>query len=254
MPESFEEHGNLIDEKVAANGEVGPIAAEAEGEVTVGKHNVTAEVDPKHLSARAHADATTVRVTGEADVTTPAGNASAEGEVEGLSAHADAAVGPDGLELGVGGSVAQADGEVGVDVAGEHFGIGGDVGLKGDLGVKLGSTSEVDLPFISLRAPTPQVALAKEAVEAVVNLATDPAGTVEGVASDVVDAVDDAGKVAEETVKHIGEGDFGGAASDVVDAIGDVLGGSKPEPDDHAVTTSEFGGPKNIRPGAKPMD
>jgi hypothetical protein len=84
--------------------------------------------------------------------------------------------------------------EAGVEVAGQEL----------EAGVHVGETSGVDLPFVSVDVPTPQIAAAGEVLGAGIG-----------------------------AVKHL-------------------VGGS--EPDDHAVTTDEFGGPKHIAPGAKPID
>jgi hypothetical protein len=229
MSESFEEQEALLKERLAAEEHLGELEVSGSAEVEVGHIGIGGTVDPEHLSAEAHAEAVTVSGSAEVEVETPVGTAGAEAEAQGPSLEAEAEAGLDGVGATIGASAGSASAETGVEVVGKDFNVGVEVGSKVELGVEFGATTELELPLISVEVPTPEIAAAEIAAEGVKDLVTDPAGTVEDVITD-----------------------FGTVAGDVGDAVKNVIGSS--EPDDHVVTTDEFGGPKHIQPGAKPID
>lgn len=73
------------------------------------------------------------------------------GGVEGKVLSADGFIGIKDNSIGasIGGSLVSAKGDVGVNVAGVNVGVSGEIGLKAELGFKIGQETEIKLPFIS---------------------------------------------------------------------------------------------------------
>jgi WXG100 family type VII secretion target len=71
------------------------------------------------------------------------------GEVKVASAEATAGFKEGTLGLYAGANLASVKGELGANVAGYNVGVSGEVGLKAEIGFKIGKKTEVKLPFIS---------------------------------------------------------------------------------------------------------
>ncbi len=54
------------------------------------------------------------------------------------------------LQATIGGTLASVKGEMGANVAGFNVGVSGEIGLKAELGFKIGEKTEIKLPFVSL--------------------------------------------------------------------------------------------------------
>lgn len=71
----------------------------------------------------------------------------------------------------VGGNLASVEGTGGVDVAGYHVGVSGELGLKAELGFSIGQHTEIKLPFVSFGfnfgSAEDDVPIMKTAVEAI---------------------------------------------------------------------------------------
>lgn len=71
------------------------------------------------------------------------------GEVKAATAEATAGFKEGTLGLYAGANLASVKGELGANVAGYNVGVSGEVGLKAEIGFKIGKRTEVKLPFIS---------------------------------------------------------------------------------------------------------
>jgi hypothetical protein len=71
------------------------------------------------------------------------------GEVKVVSGEAVAGFKEGTLGLYAGGNLASVKGELGANVAGYNVGVSGEVGLKAEIGFKIGKRTEIKLPFIS---------------------------------------------------------------------------------------------------------
>jgi hypothetical protein len=220
---------SLVDGHVDGQADVGPANVEGHASGYLGRLRVGAEIDPERGAAAA-VEAVSGGVSAGGSVRVPSiGEMHGDAHAEGPSANARASAGRDGLEATAGASAGNAGVDGGVDVLGQHYEGGISVGANVQVGLKIGPTTRIDLPFISLEAPNPSLGAATTLIDAGEKIVTDPVGTVKDVGSSILDRAKDAA--------HL----FG-------------LGGSD-EPDDHAVMNDDWGRP--IRPGpkgSKPID
>jgi hypothetical protein len=72
------------------------------------------------------------------------------GEVKVLSADAVAGFKEGTLGLSAGVNLASVKGELGANIAGVNVGVGAEVGLKAEIGFKIGKKTEIKLPFITI--------------------------------------------------------------------------------------------------------
>ena len=72
------------------------------------------------------------------------------GEVKVLSGEASAGFKEWTLGASAGVNLASVKGELGANVAGINVGVGAEVGLKAEIGFKIGKETEIKLPFVTL--------------------------------------------------------------------------------------------------------
>jgi hypothetical protein len=72
------------------------------------------------------------------------------GQVKVASVEAVAGYKDGGFGASIGGNLASVKGEVGANVAGYNVGVSGEVGLKAELGFKIGAKTEIKLPFVTV--------------------------------------------------------------------------------------------------------
>jgi hypothetical protein len=214
--ESFNE--SLVSANQSEEGDVGPAQVKESSSITVGQVEGDVNVDLERLTASAQTKIVTIRADGQAEVDTPVGDASAEGFAEGPAAEAVARAGLDGAAGKVGASAGDVGADAGIDIAGEHLGIGGQIGLKAELGFKVGSDVRLDLPLGSIEVPNIPLAEAEWAAKAVKNLAADPGGTIEGASHDVANAA-----VAVAGAAGLSLGDVGAGVGEAVSGLADVV-------------------------------
>jgi hypothetical protein len=206
MPENFHFRDSLGKATVSGGAGSGDVSAKGSASIDVGRVGLSGQIDPEHLTAEGEAKAGTVEVSASGQVHTPVGDAGGDAHAEGPSAEAQGKVGPGGIQGTVGVGAGSAGADVSVDALGQRWGVGADVGLKAELGLQLGPTSRIDLPLVSLEGPNPVAGAVVWGEKAVENLVSDPGGTVEDAANDVVDTATQAVESFGETI-GIGGGD-----------------------------------------------
>ncbi|WP_163544433.1 hypothetical protein [Occultella kanbiaonis] len=220
--EEFTFRHKIVDESGAVRVQAGNVHAQIGGRIQIGVVELEGRADGDSLRLSGQARVSTVEADAQTSVESPVGGADASAHVEGPSAHASGAAGTDGIGGTIGASAGEASAQAGVNILGESFNVGAEVGLKAELGLHWGATSTIDLPLISISGPNPAAALTEFALNAAKNLATDPLGTTADAANDVMKA---------------GE-DVLGATGHVIEMIGGLFGDEAP--DDHAVTNDNW--------------
>jgi len=244
MPKRIDE--KIISVSTGGKTSVGPVDFEGDASATVGHFTGHADADLEDGTFDAGVEIISAESRAHGEVKTPVGGADGTAWAEGPSGHADAAASTDAIGGTAGVSAGSIGGDVSGDVAGEHFEAGLSAGAKAEIGLELGPTTEIDLPFISAKVPNPGVAAAHWGAKAVSKLVHDPVGTVENAVDDakgvVSDAIDDA-KDAVHTVVNAAKNAWNG-----------IVGGGDDE-DDNVVTTDVPQGPSGKgKPGSHPFD
>lgn len=223
MPrEEFSFRHKFIDESGTLHVEAGNVQAQAGGRIQVGIVELEGNVDGDKIQLSGRAKVSTVEADASASAGIPGAHAGAGAHVEGPSAEASGQLGLDGMGGKVGVSAGEASGRAGVTVFGESFDVGAKVGLKAELGAEWGPTSTIDLPLISISGPNPMAAASQFALNAAKNLASNPLGTTERAAEDLIAAARDATDALDEAI----------------DFVGGLFGEAPPE--DHAVTNDNW--------------
>ncbi|WP_460307564.1 tachylectin-related carbohydrate-binding protein, partial [Actinocorallia aurea] len=240
--ESFSYKYTFLDASGSVRVTAGEVTATAQGRVQVGVVRLGGSIDGKRLTAQGSAEFVTAKIEGSASV--DAGGvaaANAEGRVVGPAARGSVGIGLDGGGAEVGVSAGEIGGHVGVTIGGKSYGVGGEIGLKAELGLQWGPTSTIKLPIITISGPNPLAGVTSFAAGAVNDLVRDPFRTAEKTVSDIVG-------VGEDAVEAIGQ-----AFEDVGDTLTDLFGSDE---DDHIVTSDQTQGPRprNPQPGSVIID
>lgn len=127
-----------------------------------------------------------------------------------------------GGEIGL--SAGEIGGQLGVTIGGQPFGVGGEIGLKAELGLHWAATSTLKLPLITISGPNPLAGVTSFAVSAVSDLARDPVRTAEQAISDIAG-------VGVDAVKEVYQ---------IVESIAGIFGDD--EDHEHTTTRDDWGG------------
>jgi hypothetical protein len=240
--ESFSYKYSVVDESGALRVSAGEVTATAQGRVQVGTVKIGGSIDGKTLTAQGSAEFVTARIEGSASVNVPGASGNAGGHLEGPAARGSVGIGLDGGGAEVGVSAGEIGGHVGVTIGGKSYGVGGEIGLKAELGLQWGPTSTIKLPLITISGPNPLAGVTSFAATAVSDLVRDPFRTTEKAISDIV-------KVGEDAVEAVGQ-----VVEDVSEALDDLFGGEEDQP--NIVTSDQAQGPRPryMPPGAVIID
>ncbi|MCP4421407.1 MAG: WXG100 family type VII secretion target [Chloroflexi bacterium] len=102
---------------------------------------LVAGVSAEYYTAQAKIDG----VYGDKDLAATGGLTGKALAADGFFGYKDGSVG-----ASIGGTLVSAEGEAGMNVAGVNVGVKGEIGLKAELGFKIGRKTEIKLPFITL--------------------------------------------------------------------------------------------------------
>ncbi|MER5891635.1 hypothetical protein ABT105_01255, partial [Streptomyces sp. NPDC001876] len=230
--ESFSYRYSFVDESGALRVSAGEVTATAQGSVQVGVVKFGGSIDGSTLTAQGSAEFVTARVEGSASFSVPGASANAGGHVEGPAARGSAEIGLNGGGAEVGVSAGEIGGQVAVTIGGKSYGVGGEIGLKAEVGLTWGTTSTIKLPLITITGPNPLAGVASFAAGAVSDLVRDPGRTAEQAISDIVG-------VGEDAVEAVGQ---------VFEGAGEVLDDIFSDDDDEHVVTSDVHGPRRPPP------
>ncbi|MET8571961.1 hypothetical protein, partial [Streptomyces sp. NPDC004783] len=230
--ESFSYKYSFVDESGALRVSAGEVTATAQGRVQVGVVKLGGKLDGKNLTAQGSAEFVTASIEGSASFSVPGAAASAAGHAEGPSAHGSAEIGLDGAGAQVGVSAGEIGGNVAVTIGGKSYGVGGQIGLKAEVGVHWGPTSTIKLPLITITGPNPLAGVTSFAAGAVTDLIRDPFRSTEEAISDIV-------SVGEDAVEAVGQ---------IVEGVSEALDGLFGDDDDDHIATSDQWGPQHHPP------
>ena len=236
--ESFSYEYSFIDESGSLRVSSGQITATAQGRVQVGVVKLGGKVDGKNLTAQGSAEFVTASITGSASFKVPGAAASAAGHAEGPAARAAAEIGLNGGGAQVGVSAGEIGGNVAVTIGGQSYGVGGQIGLKAELGVQWGPTSTIKLPLITITGPNPLAGMTSFAAGAVTDLVRDPFRSTEKAISDII-------SVGEDAVEAVGQ---------IVEGIGEALDVFGDDDDEHTATNDQWGPQHSPPPGQVNFD
>ncbi|MGK3937373.1 peptidoglycan-binding protein [Streptomyces caeruleatus] len=209
--ESISYEYRAVDETGTLRVRVGEVSVTANGRLQVGTVKFGGSFDGDKLTAKGYAEVTTARVDASFAVDAPVISAGGIGHAEGPAAHTGVEIGPDGAGAEAGASAGELGGQVSVSIGGKSYGLGGEIGLKAEVGIHWGTTSTIKLPVLTITGPNPLAGVTSFAVGAVSNLLQDPLGTAG-------DALNDILRAGEDAVDAIG-----GAIEDVGDALWDIF-------------------------------
>ncbi|MDX3839526.1 peptidoglycan-binding protein [Streptomyces europaeiscabiei] len=209
--ESISYEYRAVDETGTLRVKVGEVSVTANGRLQVGTAKFGGSFDGDKLTAKGYAEVTTARVDASFSVDSPVISAGGIGHAEGPAAHTGVEIGPDGIGAEAGASAGELGGQVSVSIGGKSYGLGGEIGLKAEVGIHWGTTSTIKLPVLTITGPNPLAGVTSFAVGAVSNLLQDPLGTAG-------DALNDILRAGEDAVDAIG-----GAIEDVGDALWDIF-------------------------------
>ncbi|MFE2644635.1 hypothetical protein ACFXDO_19030, partial [Streptomyces nigra] len=236
--ESFSYKYSFVDESGTLRVSAGEITATARGSVQVGAVKIGGSIDGKTLTAQGSAEFVTARIEGDASFSVPGASANAAGHAEGPAARASAVISLEGGGAEVGVSAGEIGGNVAVTIGGKSYGVGGEIGLKAEVGLTWGPTSTIKLPLITITGPNPMAGVTSFATSAVTDLVRDPLRTTEQTFNDLVSVGEDAVKAVGQAVEFV---------SDAFDLFSD-------DDDEHVVTTDEFGPRRPPPPGGQNID
>ncbi|MEV6205164.1 tachylectin-related carbohydrate-binding protein [Streptomyces sp. NPDC051771] len=223
--ESFSYKHTFVDESGALRARAGDITVTADLRLQIGVVKFEGSVDGKTLTAKGYAEVVTVRVDGQASFGAPGAGGSATGHAVGPNAHMSGEAGPNGAGGEIGLSAGEIGGQLGVTIGGQPFAVGGEIGLKAELGLHWAATSTIKLPLITISGPNPLAGVTSFAMGAVSDLARDPVRTAEKAISDIAgvgtDAVEAVGQIVESIAGFFGDDD---------------------EDDEHITTRDDWGG------------
>ncbi|MEU2507164.1 tachylectin-related carbohydrate-binding protein, partial [Streptomyces sp. NPDC007863] len=241
--ESFSYKHSFVDESGSLRVTAGEVTATAQGRVQVGTVKLGGSIDGKTLTAQGAAEFVTARIEGSASVDVPGAAAGGGGHLEGPAARGSVGIGLDGGGAVVGVSAGSIGGHVGVTIGGKSFGVGGEIGLKAELGLQWGPTSTIKLPLITISGPNPLAGVTSFAAGAVSDLVRDPFRTTEKAVTDILGVGEDAVEAAGQIVEG------------VFDAVDDLFGDDEPN---NIFTTDQQQGPRpdlrNAPPGTVIID
>ncbi|MFE2053924.1 hypothetical protein ACFXAS_36370, partial [Streptomyces sp. NPDC059459] len=236
--ERFSYKYSFVDESGALRVSAGDITATARGSVQVGAVKLGGSIDGKTLTAQGSAEFVTARVEGEASFNVPGASANAAGHVEGPAARGSAVIGLEGGGAEVGVSAGEIGGKVAVTIGGMSYGVGGEIGLKAEVGLTWGPTSTIKLPLFTITGPNPLAGVTSFAAGAVTDLVRDPLRTTEQAFNDLLG-------VGEDAVEAVGQ---------VVEFVGEAFDLFSDDEDERSTTTDVFGPRRPPPPGGQNID
>jgi hypothetical protein len=128
-------------------------------------------------------------------------------------------------------SAGEIGGNVAVTIGGKSYGVGGEIGLKAEVGLTWGPTSTIELPLITISGPNPLAGMTSFAAGAVNDFIRDPSRTAEKAVSDILSVGEDAVETVGQIVEDIGEAlDFFSDDDDEPIATSDQHGPRRPPP------------------------
>jgi hypothetical protein len=203
--ESISYEYRAVDETGTLRARVGEISVTANGRLQVGTAKFGGSFDGDKLTAKGYAEVTTARVDGSFSVDAPVISAGGIGHAEGPAAHTGVEIGPDGIGAEAGASAGELGGQVSVSIGGKSYGLGGEIGLKAEVGIHWGTTTTIKLPVLTITGPNPLAGVTSFAVSAVSNLLQDPLGTSGDALNDILGAGEDAVEAVGQAIEDVGD-------------------------------------------------